>query len=244
MNRFYYDLHIHSCLSPCGDDSSTPNSIAGMGELNGLNIMALTDHNTAKNCPAFIKAAKRHGIIPVCGMELTTSEDIHVVCLFDSLEGALTFDSEINRLRVSYVNEPEVFGNQLIVDDEDNLLASESNLLINAVMLSLDDAPSLVEKYGGICYPAHIDRTSNSVSAVLGAFPDYLGFKVAELHDKTKLDEYSLFSKLDKENLLVSSDAHYLWDISEQENYLMLDADFNDSEEIVKSLFNRLKGKL
>ena len=86
MKKYYYDLHIHSCLSPCGDDDSTPNSIAGMGELNGLQIMALTDHNTCKNCPAFFKACKNHGILPVAGMELTTAEDIHAVCLFPNLE--------------------------------------------------------------------------------------------------------------------------------------------------------------
>ena len=83
--RYYYDLHIHSCLSPCGDNDMTPDSIAGMGELNGLDIMALTDHNTLKNCPAFFKAAYRHGIIPVAGTELTTAEDIHAVCLFATL---------------------------------------------------------------------------------------------------------------------------------------------------------------
>ena len=79
MNRYYYDLHIHSCLSPCGDDDNTPNNIAGMASLCGLNIVALTDHNTTANCPAFFEAAKRYGIIPIAGMELTTSEDIHIV---------------------------------------------------------------------------------------------------------------------------------------------------------------------
>lgn len=81
--KFYYDLHIHSILSPCGDDDNTPNNIAGMASLCGLNIIALTDHNSAKNCPAFFEAARKYGIIPVAGMELTTSEDIHVVCLFE-----------------------------------------------------------------------------------------------------------------------------------------------------------------
>ena len=90
--RYYYDLHIHSCLSPCGDNDMTPDSIAGMGELNGLDIMALTDHNTLKNCPAFFKAAYRHGIIPVAGTELTTAEDIHAVCLFATLSGAMEFE--------------------------------------------------------------------------------------------------------------------------------------------------------
>ena len=98
--KYYYDLHLHSCLSPCGDDEATPDSIAGMGELNGLDIMALTDHNTAKNCPAFFKAAKRHGIIPLGGMELTTAEDIHIVCLFERLDNAMAFGEYIESRRI------------------------------------------------------------------------------------------------------------------------------------------------
>ncbi len=98
MKKYYYDLHIHSCLSPCGDDEATPNSIAGMGKINGLDIMALTDHNTCKNCPAFFEAAKRYGILPVAGMELTTAEEIHMVCLFESLEKAMEFDEFVSTL--------------------------------------------------------------------------------------------------------------------------------------------------
>ena len=82
MKDYYYDLHIHSCLSPCGDNDMTPNNIAGMGVVAKLDIMALTDHNTCLNCPAFFKAAENNGIVPVAGMELTTAEDIHLVCLF------------------------------------------------------------------------------------------------------------------------------------------------------------------
>ena len=81
MNRYYCDLHIHSCLSPCGDDESTPASLAGMAAVIGLDIVALTDHNTARNCPAFFDAAEEVGIIPIAGMELTTAEDIHLQLL-------------------------------------------------------------------------------------------------------------------------------------------------------------------
>ena len=103
MSKFYYDLHIHSCLSPCGDNDSTPDSIAGMGELNELNLMAITDHNSLKNAPAFFKAAERHGIIPVAGMELTTAEDIHIVCLFEFLSDALSFDSELEKRKIPFI---------------------------------------------------------------------------------------------------------------------------------------------
>ena len=99
---------MHSCLSPCGDDDMTPNNIAGMGVLNGLNIMALTDHNTSKNCPAFFKAAKKNGIIPIAGMELTTAEDIHIVCLFPELEAAMEFDNTVDLHRIKYPNRTDI----------------------------------------------------------------------------------------------------------------------------------------
>ncbi len=222
MKRYFYDLHIHSCLSPCGDDSSTPDSIAGMGELNGLNIMALTDHNSCKNCPAFFEAAVRHGILPVAGMELTTAEDIHVVCLFPSINSSLEFDREIEKRRILIPNRADIFGNQLICDSEDNIIATEENMLINATTVAFEEAPALVESFGGICYPAHIDRSSNSVIAVLGAFPKTPEFSCAEVHNKELLSDMSLLSKLPKERMIVSSDAHYLWDIKEPCEYLTL----------------------
>ena len=234
MKKYYYDLHIHSCLSPCGDDDSTPNSIAGMGELNGLSIMALTDHNTVKNCPAFFEAACRHGIIPIAGMELTTAEEIHVVCLFEKLENALAFGNEVENRRILIKNRTDIFGNQLVCDGEDNVIGNEEFLLSNATTVSFDDVPKLVESFGGICYPAHIDRDSNSVTAVLGGLPPDNAFKFAELHDKAKAENYLDFGC----EFVISSDAHYLWDISENENFFLLP---DDDENAVKNLFEILR---
>ena len=240
MKNYYYDLHIHSCLSPCGDDDSTPDSIAGMGELNGLDIMALTDHNTCKNCPAFFEAAVKHGILPVAGMELTTAEDIHTVCLFPNLEKALQFEAELRSRRILFENRADIFGNQFVCDSEDNIVGEEKFLLSNATTVSLDEAPSFVEKFGGICYPAHIDRDSNGVIAVLGAFPEFPKFYCAELHNKEKLTDYIEKSGLSAEKFVFSSDAHYLWDIKEKSDYLTLDempqGSLNAGEIIIKYL--------
>lgn len=222
MKKYYYDLHIHSCLSPCGDDESTPNNIAGMGKINSLDIMAVTDHNTCKNCPAFFEAAKALGIIPVAGMELTTAEEIHLVCLFPNLNSAMDFDSKVQNRRILIENKTAIFGRQQICDSLDNVISEEKFLLSNATTLTLEEAFDLVENHGGICYPAHIDRTSNSVSSVLGVFPEYPPFKCAELHDRLKLDEYCDFSRLPKEKIVISSDAHYIWDIKERTDYFLL----------------------
>ncbi len=234
MKKYYYDLHVHSCLSPCGDDDSTPNSIAGMGELNGLNIMALTDHNTVKNCPYFLEAAKSHGIIAIPGMELTTSEEIHVVCLFESLTDAQSFGEEVEKRRILIKNRTDIFGNQYVCDQNDSILSSEEFLLSNATTLSFDEVPQLVKSFGGVCYPAHIDRDSNSVTAVLGGLPPEHPFKFAELHNKEKSVN---FQNTDCQ-FIVSSDAHYLWDISESENYFILP---DDDQNAVKNLFKLLR---
>lgn len=241
MKKYFYDLHIHSCLSPCGDDEATPASIAGIGKLNGLDIMALTDHNTVKNCPAFFEAAKAYGIIPVAGMELTTSEDIHMVCLFKSLEDAKSFDSALDDFRVPIPNRPDIFGRQLIMDEDDNVVGEVENILSFATNLSFDEAPSLVESYGGICYPAHIDRPSNSVIAVLGAFPPESKFSCVELHLKEKVTDYAVIAQLPEEKLIFNSDAHQLLDIKEAVDYICLP---DDDENAVENLFKFLKDTL
>ena len=234
--RYYYDLHIHSCLSPCGDNDMTPDSIAGMGELNGLDIMALTDHNTLKNCPAFFKAAKRHGIIPVAGTELTTAEDIHALCLFPTLSGAMEFENLLESKRIKIKNRPDIFGEQRITDENDNITGYDDYLLINATALSLEEVPQAAEEYGGVCFPAHIDRQSNGLLAVLGFFPEKPYFPSAEVNDGEKAAEYA--EKYGKK-IITSSDAHYLWDINERGAYIELDC---GRENAAQALINYLRG--
>lgn len=240
MKKYYYDLHIHSCLSPCGDDESTPNSIVGMGVLNGLQIMALTDHNTCKNCPAFFEAAKRYGITAIAGMELTTAEEIHVICLFENLESAMRFDREIEKRRILIKNRTDIFGNQFVVDSLDNIICEEEYLLSAATNLSYDDLPELMQEFGGVWYPAHIDRTSNSVISVLGTVPTHERPNFVEIYNKEKLEELEKNYSLENVGKVFCSDAHYLWDIKEKENYFYLNSD-ND---IVKELFKILRGNL
>ncbi len=220
MSRYYYDLHIHSCLSPCGDNDNTPNNIVGMGVLNGLQIMALTDHNTCRNCPAFFKAAKKQGIIPIPGMELTTAEDIHMVCLFPTLESAMDFDREIESRRIRIPNRTDIFGDQWVMDENDEVIDVEPDLLSNATTVSVEEAPRLAEAYGGVCYPAHIDRQANGIIATLGFLPPDMTFPTVELHDGEKEPEYRQRHIPEHTRAVISSDAHVLWDIQEATSWL------------------------
>ena len=244
MNRYYYDLHIHSCLSPCADNDMTPNNIAGMAALAGLQIVALTDHNSSRNCPAFFAAAKKHGIIPVAGMELTTAEDIHMICLFETLESALAFNDEVDAKRVRIKNRTDIFGDQLIMDAQDNVVAIEEDLLPNATELTLDDVPPLVSKYHGICYPAHVDREANGLLATLGTFPLSPKFGISEFHDADKREAYSVaHPQLCEMRTVISSDAHYLWDIRDKEHFFELCDEPYSSEWVRHELFALLKGE-
>lgn len=244
MSKYYYDLHIHSCLSPCGDDDMTPANIAGMAMLNGLNLVALTDHNTSKNCPAFFRHAKRHGLVPVAGMELTTAEDIHVICLFPTLDGAMEFDGFVEGKRIRIPNRKEIFGNQLIMDENDEVSGEEADLLINATSIDIESAYREVTSRGGACYPAHVDRESGGMIAVLGDMPDSPAYASFELNDKASHDGYlERYPKLREMRYIVSSDAHYLPDISRAENFLELDDEPYSSQKVRDSLIKYLRGE-
>lgn len=177
------DLHIHSCLSPCGDDNMTPFDLVGMSLLNGLELIALTDHNSAKNCPAAKLAADSYGIGFIPGIEVTTSEDIHCVCLFSELEKAMAFDTMLEKHLPPIPNDTSIFGNQIIMSP--NGSTSEFNtLLIAGCDISIIDLPSVVREFRGICYPAHIDRDANGLLAILGTWPEDLDTAAAEIRFK------------------------------------------------------------
>ena len=244
MTPYYYDLHIHSCLSPCADNDMTPNNIAGMAALKGLQIVALTDHNSCKNCPAFFEACKRLGLIPVAGMELSTAEDIHVVCLFEALDDAMRFDEALHSHIANIPNRPEIFGDQLILDGEDVQTGTEDKLLISATDLWMSDAIALARSFGAHVHPAHIDREANGMIAVLGDIPAEYGFACVEYNGSERIEQIkSDYAVARDAKHVVSSDAHHLWDISEADNFIELDDEPYSSALVRKRLFEYLDGE-
>ncbi len=216
MTELYYDLHIHSCLSPCGDDDMTPANIAGMAAVKGLDVIAVTDHNSCKNCPAVLAAAQEYGILAIPGMEINTSEEVHAVCLFEELKAAMDFDAYVYERLMAFPNKEEIFGRQLIYNKEDEICGTVPNLLINATDISFEGLWELVRGFGGVMFPAHVDKTANSLIANLGFIPPDSKFVTAEVKDLGKLH------KVRKENpylegcrIISNSDAHYLEDIHE-----------------------------
>ncbi len=209
--KIHYDFHIHSCLSPCGDSDMTPNNIVNMAKIMGYDAIALTDHNTALNCPALKKLAEENGITFIPGMELCTSEEVHIICLFYTLEDALKFSEYVRSTMPPLKNKPSVFGEQSICDETDNIIGQEELLLVTASGISTEKVVKKVAEYNGICYPAHIDRSSFSILSNLGTIDDYFGFKCAEIYDIMKESELKQrHPYLNQLKIISDSDAHYL----------------------------------
>lgn len=202
----------------------TPNNLVNMAKLLGLDVIALTDHNSSLNCGAAMEIGREIGLVVIPGMELTTSEDIHAVCLFPTLEKALAWSEYVDAHRIKIRNRAEIYGRQVIMNRFDEEVGELEHLLLPATEISIMNAYRKVKEFGGICYPAHIDRDSLSILSVLGEIDESCGFKTAELADKTKLEalraQHPILNAL---NIVTSSDAHYLENMRDAENYLELD---------------------
>ena len=230
MVSVYYDLHIHTGLSPCADDDMTPNDIVGMALLNGLDLIAVTDHNSLSNAEAVVKAARRaqdgsgNELIVLPGIEITTAEEVHVLCLFSNIDIARGFESELSRFYSPLKNRAEIFGNQILFDENDEIIGELERMLFAPTSISFDGLFSLTSEFGGAFIPAHVDRDSFSVLSNLGFLPPHLPVNTVEV---SKNGLYNGFVKQNAglfphRKVVFSSDAHQLWNINEREQFLSL----------------------
>lgn len=214
----FCDLHLHSCLSPCADDDMTPWNMVGMARVKGLDVIAITDHNTARNAPDAIAAGREYGVQVIPGMEITSREEVHILGYFDGLDAALRAGEEVYAHLPDIRNEPALFGNQLLMRDGDTPAGTLEKLLISATDLSVEEVCALIKSYGGIPVPAHINRGSNGMIGALGLMPMLPEYPVVEVYKGVPCPKYATAGRF----LLHSSDAHRLEDI--QERVFELDA--------------------
>ncbi len=213
----------------------TPNNLVNMAKLLGLDVIALTDHNTSRNCAAAMTVGREIGLTVIPGMELTTAEDIHAVCLFPTLEKAMAWDAYVDAHRIKIRNRPDIYGRQVLMNENDEEVGELEHLLLPATEIPITSAYQTVKSFGGICFPAHIDRDSLSILSVLGEIDAACGFKTAELADKSKLEALRrLHPILDTLHLVTDSDAHYLENMRDAEN--VLEAEDNSPEAVLRAL--------
>ena len=215
------DLHLHSCLSPCGDEQMTPANIAGFAKLAGLELISLTDHNAAENLPAIQRACDVYGLRLLPGIEVNTAEEIHLLCYLPTVDAALALSAEIRRRLPPVPCEERIFGAQVVMDEEDRELGRVQPLLVSGCGMGLEEAAARCRALGGVPVPAHIDRESYSVLSVLGIMPELPAFEAVELHDLRNLDDLVGAGRIAPGyEVLTGSDAHYLDQIAAQPHLL------------------------
>ncbi len=210
------DLHMHSCLSPCAEDDMTPANICGMAYIKGLQAIAVTDHNTARNLPYVKEAADHYGLILLPGMEITTKEEVHLLGYFREVETAVEVGEYFSSHLPPLKNRPDFFGNQFVMNTDDEVVAEEDRLLMGATDLSLAECAAYIRSRGGAPVPAHINRGKNSLLMNLGFLPEDVEFPVIEYWKPLPLEEKLVGNR----RKIWNSDAHHLGDILEAVNDL------------------------
>ncbi len=211
------DFHIHSCLSPCASLEMSPRSIVERAKLAGLNAIALSDHNCAFNLPAFFDVCSQLNMECLYGLEVTTVEEAHVLCLFDELEKAETLGAMVYESLPNVPNQPGRFGDQPIIDSNEEILGFAEKFLISASTYSISALLEKVHALGGLFIPAHIDRTVFGIISQLGFLPDE-AFDAVELTaagDPALAKQYPIVRNSDSHQLESIGSAFTQFEVSE-----------------------------
>jgi PHP family Zn ribbon phosphoesterase len=211
---FKADLHIHSVLSPCGGLEMSPQSLMKQARERGIEIIAITDHNSCENSRVYAKAAQNFGIAYIYGVEVQSAEEIHTVALFENAEQACAFSCELYDSLLPIDNDPEFFGDQVILDEKNNIKRFVKKALINSSIWTLETVFKKINQHGGFYFPAHVDVTTYSLLGQLGFIPaeaEIDAFGITAACDVNEL--FERYPILQDYSLIRCSDAHYLQDI-------------------------------
>lgn len=230
------DLHIHSCLSPCAHPEMTPYNIVRMAELKGLDVIAVSDHNSARNLPAVVQAGQEHGVLVIPALEVQTREEVHVLAYFMDLAAAMDFGDWVYSLLPPIFNRLDIFGAQCIVGLHDTIIGEEPRLLLQSVEASIDCVVDQINQRDGFAVPAHINRNANSLLNLLGFIPHGIAFTAMEV---CRLSVNQVFD-IAQWDTLNSSDAHDLGAIAEPDFMLNIK---DKSTLSVRNLFLSWKNK-
>lgn len=233
-------MHIHTCLSPCGDLKMTPQKIINQVLKNKIEIIAICDHNTAENVPALISAAKGKNVVVLPGMEICSREEIHILALFENLETVFEMQAKVYE-KLHGKNNPDVFGLQVVGNEFDEVLGFNDKLLIGAVDLSIEEIVKRVHKLAGLAIASHIDRESYSVIGQLGFIPNSLEFDALEISPSLSYDDArKRFPEYQNYTFIRNSDAHFLDDIGKAKTEFLIE---EPTFEEMKKAFKDMNGR-
>jgi PHP family Zn ribbon phosphoesterase len=213
IREFRCDFHVHTCLSPCADLDMYPRAVVSMSLARRLDIIAICDHNSSENVQYVIKCAEGTGLTVLPGMEITSSEEVHILALFDKLENLTPLQDLVYR-HLPGKNDEDIFGCQAIVNEHDEVEGLSERLLIGATTLPLQQIVSDIRRFGGLAIAAHIDRESFGILGQLGFIPEGLALDALEISRRTGLSEARRrWPELAQSAFVESSDSHIITDI-------------------------------
>lgn len=237
LKEFNVDLHIHTCLSPCADNDMLPYEIIKEAKKKNLGIIGITDHNSSDNAFAVKKAGEKEGIYVVLGMEVTTSEEIHILAFFENEKILQKFQNFIYQ-NLNGENDEEMFGLQIIADINNEIIGMNKKLLIGATEVSMDKIINTIHSFNGIAIASHIDKERFSIISQLGYIPENIKLDGIEISDIKQLEKI----KTGNFTVCVFSDAHCINDIGRNyTKFLMKKCSF---KEIKMALRNKNKRKV
>lgn len=241
LKQFRADLHIHTCLSPCADLEMIPSRIVKKAIEKGLHIIAITDHNSAENVSATKKAAEKTGLTVLAGMEITSSEEVHILALFDDIENVIKLQNIIYENLLPGENDEKFFGEQIVVNEKDEVLDFNKRLLIGATSLTVHSIVDTIRFLGGLSIASHIDRDAFGIISQLGFIPPDLKFDALEVSPNMPIEEAKKrFEEYSHTPWVTSSDAHYSNDIGRgSTGFLMHDSTFEELSMALKGIDGR-----
>ena len=235
LKSFEADLHIHTCLSPCGETTMSPRGIVEQAKLRGLDIIGICDHNSAENVACAKKVGEKEGLAVIGGIEVTSQEEVHILALFDEDKDLFELANLVYE-NLPGVNDERIFGQQILVNEDDEVLGFNERLLIGATVLPLHQIVDRIHSLSGIVIASHIDRESFGIIGQLGFIPDGLELDGLEVSSRSSLKEAELeFGKAFGFPLVTFSDAHTLEDVGKSFTCFLIEE--ANIKEIRKALF-------
>lgn len=210
MKKYTADLHVHSVLSPCGDLSMSPTNIIKQALKRKIDIVGISDHNTTRHCRLMEELGRESGIFVLPGVEINTKEEIHCLAFFENTDNAEKFQIFLDKNLPAIANDPERFGDQVVVDRDEQIIDVVNSLLINALNADIYEVAEEVRRLGGILIPAHIDRSYNSILSQLGFIPGDIEPDALEVSARENLKSFAArHPELQDFTLITNSDAHH-----------------------------------
>lgn len=189
----------------------SPRNIVRTAREKGLELIAVTDHNSTRNVRPCVEIGKGIGLFVIPGCEVNTQEEVHCLCYFPDLEALDVFQQYLDGKIPDIKNDPDLFGYQVAVDKDDVIVYEEERSLYTGIRDDIEGVRQKVHSLGGIFVPAHVDRMKNGIYGQLGFIPSDLHYDALEISRRIHPEDFlRQHPELVAKKILRSSDAHFL----------------------------------